>query len=228
MVEPVSHKFKSTRIIHDEETDRQMELTDAQKDAIAELVNIGFGRAASALSMLVGQRVILEVPQVTIRRVDELQSSLSALSRGEITSVHQVFDGLVCGNAMLLLDNESAATLVDLLNGGEGKAHPLTEKDHETLIETGNILLNAFIGSFGNLLKVHVSFAVPHLRLDSLKKMIETLLVENQEVEFAMIVRVHFWLVKGDVSGHVVLVMGIQSMDALLEAMKSAGYLEKK
>lgn len=203
-----------------------MNLSDIQKDALAELINIGFGRAASALSMLVGQRVILEAPDVGIYPVTEMENPLTTLSRGEITSVHQVFTGNLCGNAMLLMDNDSATALVDLLSGGEGNPHRLDDNDREALIETGNILLNAFIGSFGNLLKVHVSFAVPSLRLESLQKMVESMLVDSQDVEVALVVKVHFYLVKGDVSGYVVIVMGLQSMDALINAMREAGYLE--
>jgi chemotaxis protein CheC len=43
-----------------------MILNSLELDALSELINIGFGRAASALSALVGQRVLLEAPQVNI------------------------------------------------------------------------------------------------------------------------------------------------------------------
>ena len=48
----------------------------------------------------------------------------------------------------------------------------------EVLTEVGNILLNACLGTFGNLLKVQVSFSVPHLSLDTLHGVLESLLVE--------------------------------------------------
>ena len=41
-----------------------MELTALQQDALVEVINIGFGRAAASLSKLTGQRVELEVPQI--------------------------------------------------------------------------------------------------------------------------------------------------------------------
>jgi chemotaxis protein CheC len=204
-----------------------MKLNDVQRDALTELINIGFGRAANALSMLAGHRVVLQAPQVGVYPVTELENALDMLNHGEITSIHQVFSGTLCGNAMLLLDNISATTLVDLMNGGEGTPHELDENDREALIETGNILLNSFIGSFGNLLSVHVSFAVPSLRLDSLRRMVESMLVNDTEVEVALVIRVHFFLIKGDVSGYVVIVMGLPSIDALMEAMRAAGFLDE-
>ena len=43
-----------------------MELSPVQQDALVELLNIGFGRAAASLSQLTGHRVLLDVPQVTL------------------------------------------------------------------------------------------------------------------------------------------------------------------
>jgi chemotaxis protein CheC len=49
-----------------------MKLTAVQEDALIELLNIGFGRAAASLSQLTGHRVLLEVPHVTIHPIDEV------------------------------------------------------------------------------------------------------------------------------------------------------------
>jgi len=44
-------------------------LTDVQRDALIELLNIGFGRAGASLSKLTGQRIMLEVPIVDVHPV---------------------------------------------------------------------------------------------------------------------------------------------------------------
>lgn len=203
-----------------------MLLSEQQRDALSELINIGFGRAASALSILVGQRVLLEAPQVDLYPIDQLSVTLETLAGGEITTVHQVFSGKLSGDAMLLMDSQSATALVDLLSGGPGTPHPMSLQDRESLRETGNILLNAFTGSFGNLLHVHITFTVPHLHYDSLQNMINSLMIDQRELEYAMIVRVNFRLIQGDVSGYVVIIMGIQSLEALMDAMRISGYID--
>ena len=53
-----------------------MELTTIQQDALIELLNIGFGRAAAALSELTGHRVVLEVPEVSIHPIAALAPAL--------------------------------------------------------------------------------------------------------------------------------------------------------
>ncbi len=202
-----------------------MLLNAEQRDALSELINIGFGRAASALSILVGQRVQIEAPEVNLYPFSELETVLSKLSHDDITSVHQVFSGKIAGDAVLLMDQHSASSLVDMLEGGSGNPRELTLEDRESLLETGNILLNAFTGSFGNLLQVHISFTVPNLQFFALKNMMQTLVIDQRGVEFAMVVRVNFRLTQGDVSGYVIIIMSIQSMEALLASMRAAGFI---
>jgi chemotaxis protein CheC len=204
----------------------EMQLNSQQQDALSELINIGFGRAASALSVLVGQRVLIEAPDVSLYPIENLNSILSTLSIGEITSVHQVFSGRISGTAMLLMDVNSSTALADLLAGGSGTPHEVSDADREAMQETGNILLNAFTGSFGNLLQVHISFTVPHVYYDSLNNMLNTLMIDQQELEYALVVRVNFQLSNGQVSGYVVIIMGVQSMEKLLESMRAAGFIE--
>jgi chemotaxis protein CheC len=201
-----------------------MILNSSEWDALNELINIGFGRAASALSLLVDQRILIEAPHSELLPLDTLPAVLGSLE-GELINVHQIFRGRLSGDAMLLMDKDSATILVDMLEGGDGNPRQLSAADREVLVETGNILLNAFIGSFGNLLKVHLTFTVPHFNLSSLRELIMTLSTDNSEAEYALIVKIRFRLTQGDVSGYVMIVMGIQSLNILLNAMRTEGYL---
>lgn len=196
-----------------------------EQDALRELVNIGFGRAASSLSLLVSQRVLLDTPQVHIYPLDRLTEGLTALVDKELINVHQVFRGALSGNAILLMDQDSAAVLVDMINGGPGAPRSLDTADREALVEIGNIVVNAFIGSFGNLLKVHLTFTVPDLRVESLSEMMHMLSVDGRNLMYALVVEIAFHLSQGEVNGYVVVIMGIDSLDALLAAMKAENFL---
>ena len=85
-----------------------MQLTARQEDALIELLNIGFGRAAASLSQLTGHRVLLDVPQVTIRPVEEVPEALGGVIQTDVASVHQIFSGQVSGDALLILDQSGA------------------------------------------------------------------------------------------------------------------------
>ena len=152
-----------------------MDLTTVQEDALVELINIGFGRAAAALSKLTGHRVQLEVPQITMCPIDEMTDQLRPMLQNEVASVHQFFSGPVDGDALLVLDQHSASILKELLTNEPALPLELDRSAREVVTEIGNILLNACLGTFGNLLKVKVSFSVPHLSLESLEGVVGSL-----------------------------------------------------
>ena len=131
-----------------------MQLTELQEDAVTELINIAFSRAAASLSGMTKDRVDLEVPEVSVHPIDQLWQALSHLVQGEVASVHQVFTGPVAGDAFLLLNFDGATRLVDLLTGPSMQAHYLGASGKEVIAEVGNILMNACLGVFGTLLKV--------------------------------------------------------------------------
>ena len=43
-----------------------LDLSDAEKDAVAEIANVGVSRAAASLRHMVGDEVLLSVPEVSI------------------------------------------------------------------------------------------------------------------------------------------------------------------
>jgi chemotaxis protein CheC len=196
-----------------------MVLTTEQKDALAELINIGFGRAAASLSRLTGHRVQLEVPQVMMCPVGELSDALRPYIDGEIASVHQVFSGPVGGDALLVLDQRSAGILKELLTSEPALPLSIDASAREVIAEVGNILLNACLGMFGNLLKVQVSFAVPHVTLEGLESVVQSVIIEREGLRYALIVHAGFRLKNSSVTGYLIIVLSVASIDRLIRAI---------
>ena len=192
-----------------------MVLTDRQNDALAELINIAFSRTGAALSELTGQRVLLSPPSVSIHRTAELPRALAKFIPGEVASVHQVFAGPVAGDALLLLNYDGAMELTNLLID-EPIPNFLDESAREVLTEVGNILLNACLGMFGNLLRVHVSFSVPSLHLESLDDLVASLLTGEDDRRYALVVSTAFQVRDSAVSGFLVMALSVASLDRLL------------
>jgi len=196
-----------------------VELSAAQHDALVELLNIGFGRAGASLSSLTGQRVLLEVPHVAIHPIEQLNSTLSEFMTGEVASVHQEFGGPVGGDAMLLLDPVAATTLKELLTNEPALPLSLDASAREVLTEVGNILLNACLGTFGNLLKVSVSFSVPDIDIANVRAVVDRLIGPNDSFRYALVVTAGFRLRDAEVTGYVVIVLTVQSLTRLLVAV---------
>ena len=197
-----------------------MQLSAVQHDALVELLNIGFGRAGASLSSLTGHRVLLEVPTVVIHPVDQLNAMLSEFMPGDVASVHQEFGGQVGGDAMLLLDPVAASTLKELLTNEPALPLTLDASAREVLTEVGNILLNACIGTFGNLLKVSVSFSVPDVDIASLRAVVDRVIATGDSFRYALVVTAGFRLRDAEVTGYVVIVLTVQSLTRLLIAVE--------
>lgn len=192
-----------------------MVLTATQKDALTELINIGYARAAGALSDLTGHRITLEVPHVAIHFVREITPMLQSVITGVVASVNQVFGGPIAGNAVLLLD-KSAAVLLNRLLTDRPEADELDAAAREVITEVGNIVLNACLGVFGNLLQVQVSFTVPNLQVDSIQDVLSSIKVDDREIQYALMIHTRFYLRASDVSGYLVIILGVTSLERLL------------
>lgn len=197
-----------------------MELTQSQQDALIELLNIGFGRAAASLSELTGHRVILEVPEVSVHPIDELNRTLRLFLDDQVASVHQIFSGPVGGDALLILNHSAAGMLKELLTNEPPLPLPIDASAREVLTEVGNILLNACLGTFGNILRVQVSFSVPHLNLDTLHDVMKSLLVNREGLRYALVVHAGFKLRDAEVKGYLVIVLSVASLDRLIRAVE--------
>ena len=197
-----------------------MNLTTVQQDALIELINIGFGRAAAALSKLTGHRVQLEVPQITMCPIEEMTDRLRGLLGNELATVHQIFSGSVEGDALLVLDQSSAAILKELLTSEPALPLEIDRSAREVVTEIGNILLNACLGTFGNLLKVQVSFSVPHLTLETLESVVGSIAVDRQGLRYALIVHSSFRLRNSSLTGYLVIVLGVASIERLIRALE--------
>ena len=198
-----------------------MELTAVQQDALIELLSIGFGRAAASLSQLTGHRVVLEVPQVSVHPISALDSALRAVVSDEVTSVHQIFSGPVAGDALLILDYKAAGMLKELLTDEAPLPLPLDASAREVLTEVGNILLNACLGTFGNLLQVQVTFSVPQLNLDSLGEILRSLMVNREGLRYGLVVHAGFRLRDAEVTGYLVIVLSVASLDRLIRSVEA-------
>jgi chemotaxis protein CheC len=195
-----------------------MDLTERQRDAVSELINIAFSRTGAALSELTGQRVMLNAPEVSIHPTTALPGALAKFMPGEVASIHQVFGGPVAGDALLLLNHEGAVQLTDLLTtDGHAPSNRLDESAREVLTEVGNILLNACLGMFGNLLDVHVSFSVPRLHLETLDELLGSISAAAGEPRYALVIYTAFQIRDSAVRGFLVMVLSVTSLDRLIQ-----------
>jgi chemotaxis protein CheC len=136
-----------------------------------------------------------------------------------VASVHQVFEGPVAGDALLILDPVAASSLKELLTDEPALPLQLDASSREVLTEVGNILLNACIGTFGNLLRVPMSFSVPDIDLASMQSVLKKMQQHGDALRYALVVTAGFRLRDAEVTGYVVIVLTVQSLTRLVVAL---------
>jgi chemotaxis protein CheC len=198
-------------------------LTSDHQDHLAEVIQLGYSRAAAALSAMTRQRIKLLAPTIVVCPVEELASHLAPDFKSEAACVNQVFSGPIGGSAMLLLDLESARHLATLLE--PSTASPTFDQaPREIIIETGNVLLNACLGAFGNLLKVQVRFAVPRLDIDTVPGLLRSTVATGVgEPTQAVIVRTQFSVTNEKISGYLLILMGVSHFDRVAAELTGWG-----
>ena len=154
-----------------------------------------------------------------LHSIDQVKDALTEFLKGEVASVQQVFSGPVSGHALLLISREGADILTSLLVDAKTTAAEGRAARREALAEVGNIVLQGSMGVCGNLLQVHVTFSVPSLALETVDDLLNSITVDQKELQFALLVRTRFELLKNQVSGYLVVILGITSFSTLLEEL---------
>lgn len=155
--------------------------------------------------------------------MDELSTILESLMGVDVATVHQIFTGSVSGDAFLVLNADGAKTLSSLLTDQQTRGKKLDTSAREVLTEVGNILLNACLGTFGNMLQMRIQFSVPRLHVHELGDMLTSLVIGKEEMRYALVITAQFKVRDSEVSGYLVIVLGVSSLDLLIKEIEKLG-----
>jgi chemotaxis protein CheC len=197
---------------------RRQALTDEQLDALAEFVNVGVGRAASALNDLVSSHVELSVPQVHVFTLDELGISLGVLAQEPVASVQMTFRGSLDGSAFLIFPQPSALKLVNLLTGDETRPDDLDSIRSGTLTEVGNILINSVVGTLSNVLGRPLHYSLPVYAEEPVAGLLAA--ERHEERPLILLAKTSFVIRQMQIEGNLLLLFELKSFDSLLAAIE--------
>lgn len=116
-------------------------LTPFEQDALGEIGNITFGSAATALSTLLGKKVDITTPQVSIITRGEFEV---AFPKPHVAVHVQYVDGFQGINS-LVIKIKDAQVIADLMLGGAGE--PMDEELNEIHISAVQEAMNQMMGS---------------------------------------------------------------------------------
>lgn len=197
--------------------------TADQQETVVELMNIGVGKAASALSRLVQDEVLLSVPKIDFVDMQTAESTFNELLPTALAGVTQAFDGFINGKAALIFPEERSLELVRILVGHELSASEISELEQDTLAELGNILLNSCLATLANILHREIHTALPEAYSGDCHKMLHLLC--DQDDSLIMLVQIDFSLRQRALQGYLAFIIDLRSAEGFHDALDE--YLQK-
>jgi chemotaxis protein CheC len=189
------------------------DLTEIEKDALAEIANLGVSRAANSLRQMLGEQVFLTVPNV---QIVGRQAASDLIGRGSrsprFVAVQQSFDGPFAGKALLIFPEEQSLELVRTIVGEQHSLEDVIDLEQEALAETGNVILNACLATIANLLRRTMNMSLPAVIRGSGEALFgETAGNDN----FVLFLYINFRTKERDIHGFIALLMDLPSITAL-------------
>ena len=142
------------------------DLKESQLDAIREVANIGAGHAATALSGMTNRTIMITVPRVFVRPLEEACDLVTAPD-AVVAAVLMHMMGDLTGRALVLFPERSAYTVCDFLfRRPVGTTEVLGEMEQSGLKEAGNILASAYMNALSDFMGMMLVPSVPSLVVD--------------------------------------------------------------
>jgi chemotaxis protein CheC len=130
-------------------------LTEVQRDALQELMNISMGQAANALARLIAAKITLSIPKISDVTPQQFMSMLVSDS---VWYTRQSFLGAIKGEVVAVLSKEGCEAIALLMDYDL----PLSPGSrNELLLELANILAGACLTGFAEQLSLKAKLSMP-------------------------------------------------------------------
>jgi chemotaxis protein CheC len=203
---------------------QEIALTDLERDALTEVVNIGVSRAASSLRKMIGEEVILSVPDIEIMDPQDAARLIGERETDELVAIQQQFEGAFSGRALLIFPKETSLDLVRAIMGEDVPPDEIAEMEQEALAETGNVILNGCLATMANMLNRSLDVSLPEvLRGDGARLFVFE--KEQSANGLVLFLYINFSVRNRDIRGYIAMLMDLPSLTALQALI--AGFIHR-
>ncbi len=198
-------------------------LKELQLDALREVANIGAGHAATALSQMTNQKIMISVPEINVRPLEEVTDLLGPPD-AVIAAVLMQMMGDLTGRTLVLFPEESALAVCDMLLGrARGTTTAFGEMEQSGLKEVGNILVSAYMNALSDFMGMMLVPSVPSLVIDQSAAILTTTYLNfGHERDFVFCVETAFHVggASEQLEGHFLLLPDMPSLRAIFDAIR--------
>lgn len=190
---------------------------EAELKTLTEVCSLGMEHAAVALSQLMGKGVHIRVPRL---QVLDAPGMTGPMESREVTALQLQILGNVRGSIIIMLLEENAHRILELLLGAAPKAgEPLSEMERATLMEVGNILASACLNALGNSLRMTLLPSVPALCSGNGREILERAMEPGSDGEKVVMFDTVFDVSDARCGGSIFLMPAPASLGAMLASI---------
>lgn len=189
-------------------------LSDLERDALTELLNIGVSRAAASLRKMVGEQVLLSVPAVEVVDHRAAAALISERESDQLVVVQQGFSGAFSGRALLIFPQSSSLELVRAVAGDDIPLEDAVEMEKETLTETGNVILNGCMGTMANMLHQPLAMSLPEVARGDGTGVFQ-LHGQSPDEGLVLFLYINFSIRSRNIRGYIAMLLDMPSFSAL-------------
>ena len=113
--------------------------------------------------------------------------------------VSQKFHGDFTGQALLVFSQKNGLTLVRRLLGENIPLESLSDLEQDSLVEIGNIMLNACFGTAINILKADIEIEMPKFQQGSIEDIYQHVSADD----WALYIEVNFCMPTDNIEGYI-------------------------
>lgn len=167
-------------------------LSNIEKDVLREIANIGTGNAATSMSQLINQQVMMEVPSVEVVTINELMDIIGGPEKLLVTILFRI-EGEVTGTVYFILTIEEAESLMRQMVNDDSITINIDEELDDLVIsmlqEMANILTGSYLSALADFTGIKMTTTIPYISIDMAAATLVTGLVELSEVtDYAIII----------------------------------------
>lgn len=151
-------------------------LSRAALDALREVANIGAGHAATALSQITGQQIMISVPEIAIAAIEDVPNHISPAEE-PVAAVAIKVAGELTGLTLLVFPEVTAHRIAGLMMGGR-PVEAFGTLEQSALKEAGNILSAAYLNALAEFLSMRILNSPPELAVEMSNAVLSSSYVE--------------------------------------------------
>lgn len=202
-----------------------MSLKPMQLDALREVANIGAGHAATALSQMTSQRIMISVPRLSVTPIEDVPPHIGPPEE-PVAAVLMSMVGDLTGRTMLVFPRPTAIRLAEMmLHRPAGSSTGLGDLEQSAIKEAGNILSGAHMNALSEFMGLMLLPSPPSLVVDMSRAVLTTAHLQfSDDPNFVFCVETEFYLRDDEerVRGFFLLLPDAPSLKAILRAVRLA------